>query len=148
MSTFTQIYYHLVFSTKHRERVLERPGREEFFRYVWGIIRNQDAHLYRINAVEDHVHILTSLHPSVALADFIKDIKVASNEWIKAKRIFPRFTAWQEGYGAFTAAHADKDRLVDYIKGQEEHHCTEGFLDEYRRLLQAEGVKFDEKYLV
>lgn len=148
MSTFTQIYYHLVFSTKHREPVLEKPGREEFFRYVWGIIRNQDAHLYRINAVEDHVHILTSLHPSVALADFIKDIKVASNEWIKAKRIFPRFTAWQEGYGAFTAAHADKDRLVDYIKGQEEHHRTEGFLDEYRRLLQAEGVKFEEKYLV
>lgn len=147
MSTFTQIYYHLVFSTKNREPVLDRPGREEFFRYVWGIIRNKDCHLYRINAVEDHVHILTSLHPIVALADFIKDIKVASNEWIKAKRIFPRFDAWQEGYGAFTAANADKDRLIEYIVNQEAHHRTESFLDEYRRLLNEAGIKFDEKYL-
>ena len=147
MSTFTQIYYHLVFATKNREPVLEKPGREEFFRYVWGIIRNKSCHLYRINAVADHVHILTSMHPTVAFADFVKDIKVASNEWIKAKRIFPRFTAWQEGYGAFTAAHADKDRLIDYIIGQEAHHQAVSFLDEYRRLLDEAGVKFDEKYL-
>ena len=90
--------------------------REEFFRYTWGIIRNKDSHLYRINAVEDHVHILTSVHPSVALADFVKDIKVATSVWIKEKDLFPGFTTWQEGYGGFTASHADKDRLIEYIK--------------------------------
>src|SRR5687768_13586387 len=75
MSTFTQIYYHVVFSTKARERVLVEKDREEFFRYTWGIIRNKDSHLYRINAVEDYVHILTSLHPSVALATSSKTSK-------------------------------------------------------------------------
>ena len=70
MSTFTQIYCHIVFSTKNREPVLRADGREELFRYIWGIIRNKKSHLYRINAVEDHVHILSSLHPSVVLADF------------------------------------------------------------------------------
>jgi len=147
MSTSTQIYYHIVFSTKARERVLVKRDREEFFRYTWGIIRNKDSHLYRINAVDDHVHILTSLHPSVALADFVKDVKVATSVWIKEKRLFPGFQGWQEGYGAFTASHADKDRLIDYIKDQEEHHRVKSFREELHGLLVATGVQFDEKYL-
>jgi putative transposase len=147
MSTFTQIYYHIVFSTKNREPVLRADGREELFRYIWGIIRNKNSHLYRINAVEDHLHILSSLHPTVALADFIKDIKVASNGWIKERQLFPHFNSWQDGYGAFTASHADKDRLIEYIKNQQEHHRQETFLDEYRRLLKEAGIEFDEKYL-
>lgn len=147
MSTFTQIYYHIVFSTKHREPVLVAEHREELFRYIWGIIRNKNSHLYRINAVEDHLHILSSLHPTVALADFIKDIKVASNGWIKEQQLFPHFKGWQDGYGAFTASHADKDRLIEYIKSQQEHHRKETFLDEYRRLLNEAGIEFDEKYL-
>ncbi len=147
MSTFTQIYYHLVFSTKARERVLVESSREEFFRYTWGIIRNKDSHLYRINAVEDHVHILTSLHPSVALADFVKDIKVATSVWIKEKTLFPGFQGWQDGYGAFTVSHADKDKIIDYIKNQQEHHRVKSFRDELRDLLVEAGVQFDEKYL-
>jgi len=147
MSTFTQIYYHIVFSTKNREPVLRADGREELFRYIWGIIRNKNSHLYRINAVEDHLHILSSLHPSIALADFIKDIKVASNGWIQEQKIFPHFKGWQDGYGAFTESHADKDRLIEYIKNQQEHHRKETFLDEYRRLLKEAGIEFDEKYL-
>jgi REP element-mobilizing transposase RayT len=127
MSTFTQIYYHIVFSTKNREPVLRADGREELFRYIWGIIRNKNSHLYRINAVEDHWHTLSSLHPSVALADFIKDIKVASNGWIKEQLLFPHFNGWQDGYGAFTASHADKDRLIEYMNNQQEHHRKETF---------------------
>jgi REP element-mobilizing transposase RayT len=145
MSTFTQIYYHLVFSTKARERVLVENHREEFFRYTWGIIRNKDSHLYRINAVDDHV-ILSSLHP-VSLADFIKGIKVATSVWIKEKGLFPGFQGWQDGYGGFTASHADKDRLIKYIRNQQEHHRVKTFREElHERLLEAE-VKFDEKYL-
>lgn len=147
MSTFTQIYYHLVFSTKARERVLMEKGREGFFRYTWGIIQNEDSHLYRINAVEDHVHILTSLHPSVALADLVKDIKVATNLWIKEKVLFPGFQGWQEGYGAFTVSHADKDKVINYIKNQQEHHRVKSFRDELRDLLVEAGVQFNEKYL-
>ena len=147
MSTFTQIYYHLVFSTKGRERVLIEEHYKEFFRYTWGIVRNNDSHLYRINAVEDHVHILTSVHPSVALADFVKDIKVATSVWIKEKGLFPGFEAWQEGYGGFTACHADKDQLIEYIKNQQEHHRVKSFAEELREMLVEAGVEFDEKYL-
>ena len=147
MSTYTQILYHIVFATKNRRRVLDTPRREDLFRYIWGVVKNHDSHLCRIGGVEDHVHIFTSLHPTVALADFIKDIKVASSLWIKEERVFPEFESWQEGYAALTHSLPEKDRLVEYIKGQEEHHRTVSFLDEYREMLHVAGIELDERYL-
>lgn len=148
MATFTQMYFHIVFSTKNRERVLVASQRDHLFRYVWGILKNKNCHLYRINGVEDHVHILTSVHPTIALADLIKDIKVASGIWIKEQGLFPEFTHWQDGYSAFTVSHSDRDAVIEYIKGQEEHHKKVAFLDELREVLTRHGIEFDEKYLV
>lgn len=148
MSTYTQIYYHIVFSTKDRVPALKPDKREELFRYTWGILKNNDCHLYRINGVEDHLHILTSLHPTVSLADLIKDIKINTSRWIKENAVFKTFTHWQDGYGAFTVAHGDKDAVIEYIKSQPEHHKKVSFSDEFREMLKRFGVEFDEKYLV
>ena len=103
--------------------------------------------MYRINGIQDHLHLLTGLHPSVCLADFIKDIKVATSLWIKENRVFPAFTHWQEGYGAFTHSTNEKDTLIEYIKNQAEHQRTVTFREELRTLLLDAGVEFDEKYL-
>jgi REP element-mobilizing transposase RayT len=148
MSTFTQIYYHIAFSTKDRTPALSADKREDLFRYTWGILKNKDCHLYRIGGVEDHVHILTSLHPTIALSDLVKDIKVATSTWINKENIFPKFSGWQDGYGAFTVSHSDKDAVIEYIKNQEEHHKKVSFKDELRQFLVRHGVPFDEKYLV
>ena len=74
MSTYTQILYQIIFSTKNREQTLVAEHRKELFKYIWGILQNKKCHLYQMNGVEDHLHIFTHLHPSVALADLIKDI--------------------------------------------------------------------------
>lgn len=148
MSTYTQIYYHVVFSTKNRERCLTAERREDLLRYTWGIIKNEKSHLYRINGVDDHLHILTSLHPTVCLADFVKDIKTGTSKWIKENKVFPGFTHWQDGYGAFTHSTKEKDALIEYIKGQEDHHRGVSFREEFRRLLMEAGIEFDEKYLL
>ena len=144
MSTYTQVIYHIVFSTKNREPVLEKPRRDDLYRFIWGVLKNRNSHLYRIGGVEDHVHILTSLHPTFALSNLVKEIKTASSGWMKGRHGFPRFTHWQDGYGAFTHALSDKDRLIDYIKGQEEHHKTVTFREEYEALLSEAGLKPDE----
>jgi REP-associated tyrosine transposase len=148
MSTHTAISYHIVFSTKNREPVLQRDRREDLFRYIWGIIKNRQGHLYRINGVEDHLHILSSLHPTVCLADFVKDIKTGSALWIKEHSVFVRFSHWQEGYAAFTCSRGDLDHLTEYIKGQEEHHRKTTFEEEYRKLLQEAGIRLDERYML
>jgi putative transposase len=147
MSTYTQILYHIVFATKNRRRVPDQPRREDLFRYMWGTIKNKNCHLYRIGGVEDHIHILSSLHPTLALAELVKDVKVASSIWIKENRVFAEFDAWQEGYAALTHSLFEKDRLIEYIKGQEEHHRKVPFIDEYREMLREAGMQLDERYL-
>jgi putative transposase len=148
MSTYTQILYHIVFSTKRREPVLVSAGRETTFRYIRGMIHARDSSLYSVNGTLDHVHILTGLHPARSLADFVKEIKVSSSHWIKTNGIFADFPGWQAGYGAFTHSKQDKERMIQYIKGQEQHHAGVSFADELRSLLIEAGVEFDEKYLL
>ena len=127
---------------------MKEPNREELFRYISGIIENNKCHLYRINGVEDHLHIVTHLHPSVALADLVKDIKVASSFHIKKEGLFKGFINWQEGYGAFTYSFKEKDRLIEYVKNQQQHHAKRTFRDEYIKLLEEHQIEFDEKYLL
>jgi REP element-mobilizing transposase RayT len=147
MSTYTQIIYHIVFSTKKRENILVKENRPLFFEYTWGILKNKKCHLYRLNGVEDHLHILTHLPPSLPLSDLVRDIKTATSLWIKENKIFPNFNGWQDGYGAFSCSYKEKDALIAYIKNQEEHHKVFNFEEEYRTLLAENGIAFDEKYL-
>ena len=148
MGTYKQIFYQIVFGTKNRSPTIPAPNEKELFQYIHGIIKNKHGKLYRINGMEDHIHILSDLHPTVCLSDFVKDIKVASNTWMKDSGKFPAFDGWQEGYGAFTYSIKEKDMIINYIRNQKEHHKTETFYDEFKRLLIENGIEFDEKYLL
>ena len=94
MSTYTQILYQIIFSTKERKRILLENNREHLYKYIWGILKKKNYYLYRINGVEDHIHIFTHLHPSISLANLIKDTKLASSKMIKKEKIFPGFSNW------------------------------------------------------
>ena len=148
MSTYTQIIYQIVFGTKRRERTLTKDRRDDLYKYISGVLKNKNCHLYRIGGVEDHIHILMDLHPAVSLASLVKDIKLSSTEYIKDNRLFSQFDGWQNGYGAFTYSVREKDILIEYIKNQEEHHNVKTFKDEYMELLKEHHVSFDEKYML
>jgi len=148
MSTYTQILYQIVFSTKYRKKVLLKKNREILFKYIWGILKDKNCTLYQINGVEDHIHIITHIHPSIALADLVKDIKVASSIMIKEEKLFPDFTAWQIGYSAFTYSQDAKQNLINYVKNQEKHHKKEDYIKELKRSLTEHNIEYDEKYLL
>ena len=118
MSSYQQIFYHLVFGTKDREKTVTEEHCTELYQYIWGIVRNHASKLYRINGVEDHLHLLSDLHPTIALADYVKNIKVANSIWMKESGKFPLFKGWQDGYGAFTCSIHEKERIIGYIKNQ------------------------------
>ena len=147
MSTYTQILYQIVFSTKNREKTLLESEREQLFTYIWGILKKKKCHLYRIGGVEDHLHIVTHIHPMVAPSMLIKDIKLASSKFIKNENIFPNFNGWQDGFGAFTYKYSAKDDLIEYVKNQVEHHKIINFKDEYITLLKENRIEFNERYL-
>jgi REP-associated tyrosine transposase len=148
LSSYRQIIYQIIFRTKHSQKTLKQEHIEKLFQYIWGIIKNKNCHLYRINGMEEHIHILTDLHPSIALADYIRDIKTASSIWLKASENFPNFIGWADGYAALTYSYRDKDKLINYIKNQQQHHKTESFEAEYRRLLEEYDIIIDERYFL
>jgi REP element-mobilizing transposase RayT len=146
--SYRQIFYQIVFGTKGREATITEAHCSELYKYIWGIIKNSNCKLYRINGIEDHVHIFSDIHPTLSLADYVKNIKVASSLWMKQSGKFPAFKGWQDSYGAFTYSIKEKDIIIEYIKNQKEHHKTENFYDGYKRLLVENGITFEEKYLL
>ena len=148
MSSYRQIYYHIVFGTKYREHTITDDHCEDLYPYIAGIIKNHNCKPYQINGTSDHIHIISDLHPSVSLADYIKSIKVGSSIWLKTQLVFNKFTGWADKYAAFTVSHQDRYKIIEYVKRQKQHHQKVVFLDELQSLLREQGVEFDERYLL
>jgi putative transposase len=147
MTSYRQMFYHILFHTKGSMPTLNSDSKD-IYNYMWGIVKNKKSKLYQINGVEDHIHLLVDIHPSNAVADFMKDLKAYSGSWIKQSNAHPDFSGWADGYGCFTSSIHEKDRLINYIKGQKEHHKKESFEQEYRRLLIDNGIEIDERYFL
>ena len=113
MSSYRQIIYQIIFRTRQSQKTLKSEHNKRLLKYIRGIIKNKNCHLYRINGMEEHIHILTDLHAGIALADFIRDIKTASSIWLKDSDYFPNFIGWADGYAALTYSYWDKDKLIN-----------------------------------
>ncbi len=144
MTTYTQILYHIVFGTKDHYGCLDLDRHDTLCGYIAGLLKSKSCTPYKLGGYTDHIHILTSLHPTVALADLVKDIKLASTAWIKQEKAFSCFSGWQVGYGAFTCSWSVKSDVQDYIARQHEHHRKQTFREEYIGFLKRAGVAFDE----
>ena len=147
MSTYGHALYQLVYSTKYREKTLLKKDREILYRYIWGLLNKNKCHLYQIGGVEDHIHIIVDVHPANSISDLMKDVKLASSEFIKSNHLFPHFNGWQTGYAYFTYANEARGNLIEYVKKQESHHNKRTFKEELIELLKEHGVEFDERYL-
>ena len=143
--SYTQLIYHVVIRTKASKTTLPLERSEGLYRYIWGIIQNKKGLLFRVNGMEDHIHILFSLHPTIALSDFIRDLKAETSKMLKRTAGFEQFTAWGEGYAALTYNLKDRDMVIDYIKNQQEHHKTLSFREEYAAFIKEMGLELDER---
>lgn len=147
MGTYTKIVYHIVFGTKHRQKILSSEHRTTLNKYFGAILRNKKCVPIEINNHLDHVHILTSIHPTICLSDIVKDLKVASSLFIKKHKLFRGFIGWQEGYGAFTVSLNHSYVLINYIKNQKEHHSNKSYKKELEDSLKEYQIEFNSKYI-
>ena len=145
--TFSQIYIQYVFAVKGRENLLQKPWRDEIFKYIAGTIKGKNQKPIIVNGVADHVHVFVGLKPSMNIADLVRDIKNNSSNFINEKKFIRGKFSWQEGYGAFSYGHSQIDDVYQYIANQELHHQKKTFREEYMEFLQKFEVEFNEKYL-
>ncbi|MBI2821216.1 MAG: IS200/IS605 family transposase [Acidobacteria bacterium] len=138
---YTQLLYHILFSTRKRRPFLRRDIRRRVYDYIGGTVRGLGGIPLEIGGVEDHVHILAQLPPTLNASEFVGKLKANSSKWIK--QICKEF-AWQEGYTAFTVSRSQLQRVRIYIRNQERHHRKTGFAEEWSRLLEAHGIATDD----
>ncbi|MFG0264901.1 MAG: IS200/IS605 family transposase [Rhodopirellula sp. JB055] len=146
-STHHGLLIHVVFSTKQRFKLLKPIWRNELHSYIGGIASEHRATLLRAGGIEDHIHLLLKIHPSMAIADTVKLLKGNSSKWINAHQMVPAKFEWQRGYGAFSVSESMSETVKRYIENQEEHHRRQTFQDEYLAFLEKHNVKFDPRYV-
>ncbi|MBN2505881.1 MAG: IS200/IS605 family transposase [Verrucomicrobia bacterium] len=146
-NTFTSLHYHMIFSTKHRQRWILPNIEQRVWAYMGGIAKQNELHACLIGGVEDHVHILLGMPPKMSVSEALKRIKGGSSGWMKANFPGCQHFAWQDGYAAFSVSKSEIPGVEDYIRNQREHHRTKTFQEEYRDFLDKHGIQYDERYL-
>ena len=146
-NTFSQIYIQTVFAVENRQSLITQDFKEDLYKYITGIVKNQGQKLIAINGMPDHVHILIGLKPAMALADLVREVKADSTNFVNEEKFVRGRFNWQEGYGAFSYGHSQLDTIIRYIQKQETHHSKHSFKREYLSLLRKFDIAFDDKYV-
>jgi REP element-mobilizing transposase RayT len=145
--TYSQIYIQIVFAVNGRENLLQKPWRDEVFKYIAGIVKGKNQKPLIVNGVSNHVHLFVGLKPSVSVSDLVRDVKNNSSNFINEHKFVRGRFSWQEGFGSFSYSHSQIEQVYQYIQNQEEHHKKKSFREEYLDFLKKFEVEYDEKYL-
>ncbi|MCF6154665.1 MAG: IS200/IS605 family transposase [Candidatus Brocadia sp.] len=146
-NTYTQIYLHVIFAVKGRDNLISPTWKEELYKYITGIVTNKNQKLIAINGMPNHVHLLVGLKPDIAPSDLIRDVKANSSKFIKDKQWVMGKFEWQLGFGGFSYSHSQLDVIINYIRGQEEHHKTKSFKEEYLEFMKRYAIDYKTEYL-
>ena len=146
-NTFSQIYLQFVFAVRNRQYLIPKENKEELHKYFTGLVKNRNAKMLAVHSMPDHTHLFVGFKPNILISNFVKEIKVDTNEFINSKRWVKGKFNWQEGYGVFSYSHSHIDKVIKYIQNQEIKHKISGFKEEYLQLLNRFQISFDEKYL-
>lgn len=104
-NTFSQIYLQFVFLVKNRFSLIPKEHKEELHKYITALVQNRKVKMLAVNCMPDHIHLFVGFKPTILISDFVKEIKVESNEFINNKNWVKGKFRWQEGYGAFSYSH-------------------------------------------
>ncbi len=146
-NTYTHIQLQFVFAVKFRQALISTNWKDELYKYITGIVRNNNHQLLAINGTADHIHILVGMRPTQSISDLLQDIKASSSKWINDRKLVRGKFAWQEGYGAFSYSKDDVKRVIAYIENQEEHHRKKSFREEYVDFLEWFKIEYEDRYL-
>jgi putative transposase len=146
-NTYTQIHIQAVFTVQNKECIISSKWKDELYKYITGIVNNNQHKLLAINGMPDHLHILFGLRPSQSISDLMQDIKGGSSKWINEKKLIRGKFSWQEGYGAFSYSKTELSNVIRYINNQTIHHKRKTFSEEYLELLREFEIDYNDQYL-
>jgi putative transposase len=118
-----QLYYHFVWATKDRLPLISPDKESHLYDFIIGKSDSLGAIVYAINGTDNHIHLVASVPPTIALSEFIKRIKgSSSHDWNQNLAIAGNAFAWQGGYGVFSFGQKQLDWAIAYVQNQKIHH--------------------------
>ena len=133
---YNNLYTHFVFCTLHRLTLIIEEHRERIEKYISGIVKNTESHLYAIYANPDHLHFLVSRSPQISDEEMANIVATASEKFINKNRLCQGTFKWQESCSAFSVSKGDVERVCLYIINQPEHHRKISRIEEYETFLK------------
>jgi REP element-mobilizing transposase RayT len=119
--SYWRLYYHFVWATKKRLPLITLEVETILFGYLIGKAHDMRAIVHAVGGIEDHVHLVTSVRPSVALSDFAARLKGSSSHHLN--EILKDAFAWQAGYGVVSFGEKQLEWVVRYVNNQKQHHA-------------------------
>lgn len=146
-NTYVSLHYHIVFSTKHRESWITEDIEARVWSYVGGVARQHEMEPLSIGGLEDHLHVVVGVPAALPVSKAVQLLKGTSSRWIR--QTFPALEAftWQTGYGAFTVSPSVLSATITYVEQQRARHLKRTYQQEFRALLSAHSIAYDERYL-
>jgi REP element-mobilizing transposase RayT len=146
-NSYSKLYIHVVFVVKYRQAIIDKKWKDNLHAVIGNLINNEGCKTIVINGIEDHVHCLFILKPSISISTLIQRVKSLSSKWVNDQKLTNSRFEWQPGYGAFSYAQSELNNVINYIKKQEEHHKKTSFRSEYIDFLKKFEVEYNDNYL-
>ncbi len=131
-----RLYYHIVWVTKEREAFISAEIEKQLYNYIIGKSEQFGCIIHAVNGMPDHIHLITSIPPTMAVAEYIRKIKGSSSNYLN-KIVTDRFQ-WQNGYGVFSVGTKNLEVAVNYVKKQKEHHQNKTIIE------ALESIKYED----
>ncbi|MGB3761232.1 MAG: IS200/IS605 family transposase [Rivularia sp. (in: cyanobacteria)] len=144
---FWRTYYHLIWATKERHPLITPERETDLYKYIVDKSDSLNCIIHAIDNVEDHIHLVASIPPSLSIADFVKNIKGSSAHFLnKNSRLFANSISfsWQRGYGLLSLGSKQLEQAVSYVKNQKNHH-SQGTANDAAVRLNASLEKYNDK---
>ena len=134
LHAYWRLHYHLIWATFEREPSITSEREKVFYGVLSGKAKELDLKIHAAGNVEDHVHIVASIPPKLAIADCVRHLKGASAYAINHMDGSDGQFKWQEGYGALSLGERSLKSVMAYAAKQKEHHKERSTIDVYERM--------------
>lgn len=115
---------HIVFATKYRHCCLTAEMLGTMKAQVEQLCLKWRCELLEFNGEADHVHLLVSSHPTVAVSSLVTNLKMVTARRMRsefARHLKPYYwkpVFWAASYAAFSVGAADLKTVIQYIRDQ------------------------------
>jgi putative transposase len=139
-NVYSEIHLHLTWHTLNNAPVLVDIVESQTHRHLRRrAIQSEGVIVHEINGIEDHVHLVVSIPPTILISEWIGKLKGGSSQFINHEICNRKVLDWQTGYGVVSFGTKDLPWVIDYVRRQKEHHGRGTTQERLERIDREEG---------